>query len=69
MGLMCLMFLKLIVCCSLTLNSCMWMIKITGLWSEMGESMMASLSGMTSVQQIKSRMWPLLWVGRLTMQE
>ena len=42
------------------------MSKSTALWSEMGKSVISRLVGVMSVQQIKSSMWPLLWVGRLT---
>ena len=42
------------------------MSKSTALWSEMGKSVMSRLVGVMLVQQIKSSIWPLLWVGRLT---
>lgn len=42
------------------------MSKSTALWSEMGKSVTARLVGVMSVQQIKSSMWPLLSVRRLT---
>ena len=58
------MFLNEIVHCSLTSCSWVWMSNGTALWSEIRKSVMLILVGVMSAQQIKSSMWPLLWVGR-----
>lgn len=38
--------------------------KRTVLWSEMGSSVDLRLYGVTPEQQTKSKIWPLLWVGK-----